>query len=80
VKGDWPRRLPFHHFADDVYRLYPQQAFTENIGLSAEVRLSRQWLMALSGDPVGSCAGLLAGPGSALRYQLGLDLFWQRIY
>lgn len=61
-------------------RLCPQQAFTENIGLSAEVRLSRQWLMALSGDPVGSCAGLLAGPGSALRYQLGLDLFWQRIY
>jgi translocation and assembly module TamB len=47
------------------------------LGVSIEVRLSRQWLLAGSRDPVGACA-----VSSQLRggspYQLGVDLLWER--
>jgi autotransporter translocation and assembly factor TamB len=63
-------------------RICPQQNYSvlESLGLSAEMRLSRQWLFALSRDPVGPCAGLTFPGGSSLRYQWGLDLFWERVY
>jgi hypothetical protein len=51
----------------------------ENVGASAEFRMSRQWLLAASRDPVGGCvvASEAAGTG---RYQFGLDLLWERSY
>jgi len=49
-------------------------------GVSAELRLSSQWRLAASRDLVGPCSGLTSPAGSTLRSQLGLDLFWQRIY
>jgi translocation and assembly module TamB len=49
-------------------------------GVSAELRLSNRWRLAASRDLVGPCSGLTSPAGSTLRSQLGLDLFWQRIY
>lgn len=49
----------------------------KNLGASAELRLTRQWRLAASRDPVGPCAGLTS---TRSAYQFGLDLFWERIY
>jgi len=49
------------------------------VGASLEYRLSREWMVLLSGDPVQSCSAFSA-PGFAERYQLGLDLFWEKRY
>jgi hypothetical protein len=61
-------------------RICQQQAWIENLGFSAELRLSRPWRLALSRDPVGPCTGLLGPSGTVTREQLGVDLFWDRIY
>jgi translocation and assembly module TamB len=66
-------------------RICPQQTtgivdFIKEFGVSAELRLSSQWRLAASRDPVGPCTGLTSPAGSTLRHQLGLDLFWQRTY
>jgi autotransporter translocation and assembly factor TamB len=49
-----------------------------NVGISAEFRLSRQWHLAASSDPVRGC-GLLQGPLRQVQ-QIGLDLFWEKRY
>ncbi len=61
-------------------RLCPQQTGPSLANVSAEMKLSRQWALDVSRDPVGSCTGLVSTTGSTLRYQFGLDLFWERIY
>ncbi len=66
-------------------RICPQQMtgvadLIRELGISAELRLSSQWRLAASRDPVGPCTGLVSPAGSTLRHQLGLDLFWQRTY
>lgn len=60
-------------------RICPQQALGVDLGASAELRLGSQWLLAASRDPVGSC-GFVAPLGLPVRYQLGLDLLWERSY
>lgn len=60
-------------------RICPQASdIPVGLGFSAEGRLSRHWLLALSRDAVGPCAAL--GASDQIRYQLGLDLFWERTY
>jgi hypothetical protein len=59
-------------------RVCPDLAFTSNVGISAEFRLSRQWHLAASSDPVRGC-GLLSGPLRQVQ-QIGLDLFWEMRY
>lgn len=62
-------------------RICQQQTWSlENVGVSAELRLSRPWRLALSRDPVGPCTGLLGPTGTITRNQFGVDLFWDRIY
>ncbi len=62
-------------------RLCQAQTWSLNdVGWSAELRLSRPWLFAVSRDPVGPCSGLLGPTGTVSRTQLGVDLFWERIY
>ena len=61
-------------------RLCPQQTGPGLANVSAEMKLSRQWALDVSRDPVGSCTGLVSTTGSTLRYQFGLDLFWERVY
>ncbi len=61
-------------------RICPQQTAKEYLGANAEIRIRRQWLVAFSHEPVGPCSGVLSSAASTLRYQLGLDLFWERIY
>lgn len=46
------------------------------LGVSMEFRLSRQWLLAGSRDPVGACA-VGSQISGASRYQLGVDLLWE---
>jgi translocation and assembly module TamB len=49
----------------------------EEFGVSLEFRISRQWLLATSRDPVGACVA--ASPiGGASRHQFGFDLLWER--
>ncbi len=52
-----------------------------DFGFSMEYRFSRAWLASLSNDPVQPC-GLQGGrfSGTAVRYQLGLDVFWEKRY
>lgn len=49
------------------------------VGASLEYRLSREWMLLLSGDPVKSCSAFLT-PQFADKYQLGVDLFWDKRY
>jgi autotransporter translocation and assembly factor TamB len=50
-----------------------------NLGFGLEYRLSGAWRLAMAADPLGSCSLLGADP-STLRYQLGLDLWWETTY
>lgn len=60
-------------------RICPQAAdIPVGLGFSAEARLSRHFLLALSRDAVGPCTAL--GSADQIRYQLGWDLFWERTY
>ncbi|GBD31560.1 hypothetical protein HRbin33_00519 [bacterium HR33] len=60
-------------------RICPQASdIPVGLGFSAEGRLSRHFLLALSRDAVGPCTAL--GSADQIRYQLGLDLFWERTY
>ncbi|HXV87077.1 MAG TPA: translocation/assembly module TamB domain-containing protein, partial [Gemmatimonadales bacterium] len=62
-------------------RYCPGQAIInpEEFGWSLEFRMSRQWLLAVSQDPVGTCASL-GGASAVARRQLGFDLLWERTY
>jgi translocation and assembly module TamB len=60
-------------------RICPQASeIPVGLGFSAEGRLGRHFLLALSRDAVGPCTAL--GSSEQLRYQLGLDLFWERTH
>jgi autotransporter translocation and assembly factor TamB len=61
-------------------RICQQEAWIQNLGFSAELRLSRPWRLALSREPVGPCTGLLGPSGTTTRSQFGVDLFWDRVY
>ncbi|MBE0594223.1 MAG: translocation/assembly module TamB domain-containing protein [Gemmatimonadales bacterium] len=49
-----------------------------SVGASLEFRLSQQWLIAASVDPLFSCENPTAP--SAGSYQFGADLFWEKRY
>lgn len=55
-----------------------RQATSFGVGASLEFRLSRQWLIAASVDPLTSCENPSAQ--SAANYQFGADLFWEKHY
>ncbi len=60
-------------------RICPQASdIPVGLGFSAEGRLSQHFLLALSRDAVGPCTAL--GSADQIRYQFGLDLFWERSY
>ncbi len=49
-----------------------------SVGASLEFRLSRQWLVAASVDPLFSCESPTAQ--TTAKYQFGADLFWEKSY
>ena len=55
------------------------QGIAANVGAGVEYRLSRDWLLSLSGDPVQSCA-IARSHATTLKYQLGADVFWEKRY
>jgi autotransporter translocation and assembly factor TamB len=57
-------------------RICSKQAFTaQNIGGSVEFRMSREWSLLASADPVEVCQVSAAGVG---RLQFGFDLLWEK--
>lgn len=58
-------------------RICSRQAVVNNLGASLEFRLSRQWLLAASVDPLRPCD---AQGGEGATYQVGFDIFWQKSY
>ena len=57
-------------------RICRKQAFTaQNIGGSVEFRMSREWSLLASADPVEVCQVSAAGVG---RLQFGFDLLWEK--
>jgi autotransporter translocation and assembly factor TamB len=60
-------------------RVCRQEALSfQSGGASLEFRLSRQWLVAASVDPLRSCE--ISTAPSAGNYQFGADLFWERSF
>lgn len=58
-----------------------QQFSARNLGASLEYRITRDWRVQASAEPVQSCLiGQLSDFGATLRYQLGADLLWEREY
>jgi translocation and assembly module TamB len=51
-----------------------------NFGASVDYRISRQWRMQVSAEPVQSCSRLSEFSNIARRYQLGGDILWEREY
>lgn len=51
----------------------------ESLGASLEYRLTKQWLFLVSGDPVQSCVPF-SSYRLAPKYQLGVDLLWEKRY
>ena len=58
----------------------PHQVFAwEDIGASIEYRISRQWNFLVSGDPVQGCSPY-ANNRLVAKYQLGVDILWEKRY
>jgi autotransporter translocation and assembly factor TamB len=61
-------------------RICRHQTFTvENLGASVEFRMNREWRLSASADPLRTCL-ITGAQGSELRYQLGVDLLWEKSY
>jgi translocation and assembly module TamB len=59
-------------------RVCPTEEFFRNVGISAELQLTRNWHLAASSDPARGC-GLVSGAVPPIQ-QVGLDLFWEKRY
>ncbi|MBI4503875.1 MAG: translocation/assembly module TamB domain-containing protein, partial [Gemmatimonadetes bacterium] len=68
-------------FVTPTSRFGCQQSFikTENWGLSLELRLSKDWRVAGSIEPVRGCSTTSITPGAGTR-QAGVDVLWERNY
>ena len=51
-----------------------------NLGASIDYRVSREWRVQVSAEPVQSCSRLSEFSNIARRYQLGGDILWEREY
>ena len=51
----------------------------EDIGASLEYRFTREWMFQVSGDPVRACVPY-SSSRLAAKYQLGVDLLWEKRY
>ena len=49
----------------------------DHIGIDLETRLTRNWGVATSVDPIQGCEAVMSGTASR-AYQLGIDLFWEK--
>ena len=58
-----------------------QQGITaRNFGASVDYRISREWRVQVSAEPVQSCSRLSEFSNIARRYQLGGDILWELEY
>lgn len=57
------------------------KAFSKNnLGASLEYRMSRDWRLQAAAEPAGTCQSSTALDFVPRRYQLGIDLLWEREY
>jgi len=71
--------LGFPSFLRASPRFCPREQLLslDHIGIDLETRLSHQWGVATSVDPLQSCEAAMSGM-SARAYQLGVDVFWEK--
>jgi len=59
-------------------RICPNETFTfGNVGGTLDFRMSRSWRLSASAEPLLSC---FTSVGQPSRYQVGMDLLWERRY
>ena len=79
VLGMQVRILGYPSFLRASPRFCPREQLLslDHIGIDLETRLSRQWGVATSVDPLQGCESAMSGM-SARPYQFGVDLFWEK--
>jgi hypothetical protein len=79
VLGMQVRILGYPSFLRASPRFCPREQLLslDHIGIDLETRLSRQWGIATSIDPVQGCEAVMSGT-AARPYQFGVDLFWEK--
>ena len=79
VLGMQVRILGYPSFLRASPRFCPREQLLslDHIGIDLETRLSRQWGVATSIDPLQGCESAMSGM-SARPYQFGVDLFWEK--
>jgi autotransporter translocation and assembly factor TamB len=71
--------LGFPSFLRASPRFCPREQLLslDHIGIDLETRLTKQWGVATSVDPVQGCEAIMSGT-AARPYQFGIDLFWEK--
>jgi len=79
VLGMQVRVLGYPSFLRASPRFCPREQLLslDHIGIDLETRLSKQWGVSTSVDPLQTCESLMSGL-SARPYQFGFDLFWEK--
>ena len=79
VLGMQVRVLGYPSFLRASPRFCPREQLLslDHIGIDLETRLSKQWGVSTSVDPLQNCESLMSGL-SARPYQFGFDLFWEK--
>ena len=79
VLGMQVRILGYPSFLRASPRFCPREQLLslDHIGIDLETRLTRQWGVAASVDPVQGCEAVMSGT-AARPYQFGIDVFWEK--
>ncbi|HWC75600.1 MAG TPA: translocation/assembly module TamB domain-containing protein [Gemmatimonadales bacterium] len=79
VFGMQVRILGYPSFLRASPRFCPREQLLslDHIGIDLETRLTHQWGIATSVDPMQDCESVMSGT-SARPYQLGVDVFWEK--
>lgn len=79
VLGMQVRIFGFPSFLRASPRFCPREQLLslDHVGIDLETRLTRQWGIATSVDPLQGCEAVMSGT-AARPYQFGVDLFWEK--
>ena len=79
VLGMQVRILGYPSFLRASPRFCPREQLLslDHVGIDLETRVTRQWGVAASVDPVQGCEAVMSGT-AARPYQFGVDVFWEK--